>query len=104
MVLLKVSPWKGVIGLRKRGKLVHKYIGPFRVLARVGWVAYRLDLPSELNQIHIMFHVCQLQKFLVDDSAVFPFEDIQVDDRLNYIEKPVAVLDWKKKTKRNKVV
>ena len=76
MVLLKVSPWKGVIRFRKRGKLGPRFIGPFRVLARVGRVAYRLDLPVELNQIHNTFHVSQLRKCLVDESAVVPLEDI----------------------------
>ena len=51
-----------------------------------------------------MFHVSQLWKFLVDDSAVVPLEDIQVDDRLNYIKRRVAILDRKMKTLRNKVV
>ena len=57
MVLLKVSPWKGVIRFRKRGKLGPRFILPFRVVARVGKVAYRLDFPAELSQIHITFHV-----------------------------------------------
>ena len=57
MVLLKVSPWKGVIRFRKRGKLGPRFIGPFRVVARVRKVAYRLDLPAELSQIHNTFHV-----------------------------------------------
>ena len=78
MVLLKVSPWKGVIRFRKWGKLGPRYIGLFRVVARVGKVAYRLDLPVELSQIHSTFHVSQLRKCLVDDSAVVPLEDIQV--------------------------
>ena len=100
----KVSPWKGVIRFRKRGKLGPKYIGPFRVLAWVGRVAYRLDHSAELSQIHSTFHISQLQKCLVDDSAFVPLEDIQVDDHLNYIERPVAILDRKTKTLRNKVV
>lgn len=104
MVLLKVSPWKGVIRFRNRGKLGPRFIGPFKVLARVGRFAYRLDLPAELGQIHNTFHVSQLQKCLVDESATVPLEDIQVDSSLNYIEIPVAILDRKTKTLRNKVV
>ena len=57
MVLLKVSPWNGVICFRKRGKLGPQYIGQFRVIARVGKVAYQMDLPTELSQIHNTFHV-----------------------------------------------
>ena len=104
MVLLKVSPWKGVIRFRKRGKLGPGYIGPFSVMARMSKVAYRLDLPAEFSQIHNTFHVSQLQKCIVDDSAVVPMENIQVDDRLNYIKWPLAILDRKSKDLRNKRV
>ena len=76
MVLLKELPWKGVIRFRKRGKLGPRYISPFRVLACVGWVVYRLDLPEELSQIYSMFHVSQLRKCLMDDFVVVPLEDI----------------------------
>ncbi|KAJ9556692.1 hypothetical protein OSB04_011306 [Centaurea solstitialis] len=91
-VLLKVSPWKGVIRFRKRGKLGPRYIGPFTILARVGKVAYRLELPAVLGQIHSMFHVSQLRKCLADETAHIPLDDIQVDESLNYVERPVAVL------------
>ena len=72
MVLLKVSPWKGVIRFRKQGKLGPRNIGPFRVTARVDNVTYRLELPEELKQIHNTFHVSQLRKCIADDSVVVP--------------------------------
>ncbi|KAJ9548848.1 hypothetical protein OSB04_021391 [Centaurea solstitialis] len=103
-VLLKVSPWKGVIRFRKRGKLGPRFIGPFEIVARVGKVAYRLELPPELSQIHNTFHVSQLRKCLADESAHVPIDDIQVDERLNYVERPIAVLERKTKTLRNKEV
>ncbi|KAJ9565618.1 hypothetical protein OSB04_001584 [Centaurea solstitialis] len=103
-VLLKVSPWKGVIRFRKRGKLRPRYIGLFTVLARVGKVAYRLELLDVLGQIHDKFHVSQLRKFLTDESAHVPLDDIQVDESLNYIERPVAVLERKVERLRNKEI
>ena len=75
-VLLKVSPWNGVTRFRKRGKLGPRYIGPFRVIVRVGRVAYRLELPAELGQIHDTFHVSMLQKCIANESVVVPLEDI----------------------------
>ncbi|KAL4585882.1 hypothetical protein LXL04_010509 [Taraxacum kok-saghyz] len=103
-VLLKVSPWKGVIRFRKRGKLGPRYIGPYKVIARVGKVAYRLELPVELSSIHNTFHVSQLRKCIVDDTAIVPLEDIQIDERLNYVEKPIAILERKIKKLRNKEI
>ncbi|KAD4585762.1 hypothetical protein E3N88_23363 [Mikania micrantha] len=96
-VLLKVSPWKGIIRFRKRGKLSPRYIGPFPIKARVGKVAYRLDLPEELNGIHPTFHVSHLRNCLADEQAHVPLDDIEVDNRLNYIEEPVAIVDTKEK-------
>ena len=103
-VLLKVSPWKGVIRFRKWGKLGPRYIGPYQVIARIGKVAYRLELPEELSLIHDTFHVSQLRKCIVDETAVVPLEDIQIDERLNYVEKPIAILERKVKTLRNKEI
>ncbi|KAK1406142.1 hypothetical protein QVD17_41429 [Tagetes erecta] len=103
-VMLKVSPWKGVIRFRKRGKLSPRFIGPFKIIARVGKVAYRLELPEELNGIHNTFHVSYLRKCLADETACVPLNDIEVDDKLNYVEKPVAILDRKVKQLRNKII
>ncbi|KAL4580619.1 hypothetical protein LXL04_016819 [Taraxacum kok-saghyz] len=103
-VVLKVSPWKGVIRFRKRGKLGPRYIGPYRVIAHVGRVAYRLELPEELSLIHNTFHVSQLRKCIVDESPMVPLEDIQTDEQLNYVEKLIAILDRKVKKLRNKEI
>ncbi|CAH1418427.1 unnamed protein product [Lactuca virosa] len=104
MVLLKVSPWKGMIRFRKRGKLGPRYIGPFRIVARVGKVAYMLELPEELSRIHITFHVSQLRKCIMDQESVVSLDDIQVDERLNYVERPVAIMERKMKILRNKEI
>ena len=74
------------------------------MIVRVGRVAYRLELPEELGQIHDTFHVSQLRKCIADESAVVPLEDIQVDASLNYVERPVAIMDRKIKVLRNKEV
>jgi hypothetical protein len=103
-VLLKVAPWKGVIRFRQRGKLGPRFISPFKVIARVGKVVYRLELPEELEQIDNTFHVSRLRKCLADETAVVPLEDIQVDESLNYVERPIAILERKLKKLRNKEI
>ncbi|KAJ0460950.1 putative nucleotidyltransferase, Ribonuclease H [Helianthus annuus] len=103
-VMLKVSPWKGIIRFRKRGKLSPRFIGPFKILDRVGKVAYRLELPEELSGIHNTFHVSHLRKCLADDTAYVPLDDIEVDNKLNYIARPIAILDRKVKGLRNKEI
>ena len=70
MVFLKVAPWKGVVRFQQRGKLNPRYIGPFRILERIGPVAYRLELPSELSRIHNVFHVSMLKKYISDPSHI----------------------------------
>nr|GEW35343.1 putative reverse transcriptase domain-containing protein [Tanacetum cinerariifolium] len=74
MVLLKVSPWKGAVHFGKHEKLSPCYIGPFKILARVGSIAYTLELPEELKGIHSTFHVSNLKKCLAEDDVVVPID------------------------------
>ncbi|GKC96588.1 putative reverse transcriptase domain-containing protein [Tanacetum coccineum] len=93
MVMLKVSPWKGVIHFGKRGKLSPLYVGPFKIIDRVGPVAYKLELPNEIHGIHNTFHVSNLKKCLADENLIIPLEEIQLDDKLHFIEEPVEIID-----------
>ncbi|GKB93189.1 hypothetical protein Tco_0979326, partial [Tanacetum coccineum] len=77
MVMLKVSPWKGVIHFGKRGKLSPRYVGPFKVIDRIGPVVYKLELPNEFYGIHNTFHVLNLKKCLADENLIIPVEEIQ---------------------------
>nr|GEW92132.1 hypothetical protein [Tanacetum cinerariifolium] len=90
-VLLKVSPWKGVVRFRKKGKLAPRFVGSFEIIKKVGPVAYRLDLPKELNGVHDTFHVSNLKKCLVDLTLQVPLDEIQVDAKLNFMEEPVEI-------------
>ncbi|GJT21789.1 putative reverse transcriptase domain-containing protein [Tanacetum coccineum] len=93
MVMLKVSPWKDVIHFSKRGKLSPRYVGPFKIIERIGPMAYNLELPDELRGIHNTFHVSNLKKCLVDENLIIPLEEIQLDDKLHFIEEPVKIMD-----------
>ncbi|GJV62316.1 hypothetical protein Tco_1468416 [Tanacetum coccineum] len=102
-VMLKVSPWKGVIRFGKKGKLAPRYIGPFEILERIGLVAYRLRLPEELSGVHDTFHVSNLKKYLADASLHVPLDEIKVDKTLRFVEEPVEIMDHEVKSlKRSK--
>nr|GEU67069.1 retrotransposon protein, putative, Ty1-copia subclass [Tanacetum cinerariifolium] len=92
-VMLKVSPRKGVIRFRKQGKLNPRYIGPFKILERIGPVAYKLELLEELRNIHNTFYISNLKKCLSDESLVIPMKELRLDDKLNFMKEPVEVMD-----------
>ncbi|GJR44474.1 putative reverse transcriptase domain-containing protein [Tanacetum coccineum] len=92
-VMLKVSPWKGVVRFGKRGKLNPRYVGPFKLLAKVGKVAYKMELPQELSRVHHTFHVSNLKKCYADEPLVMPLEGIHVDDKLQFVEEPVEIME-----------
>ncbi|GJW56569.1 putative reverse transcriptase domain-containing protein [Tanacetum coccineum] len=81
-VMLKVSPWKGVILFGKRGKLNPRYVGPFKVLEKVGEVAYKLELTEELSRVHNTFHVSNLKKCYADEPLAVPLDGLHFDDKL----------------------
>nr|GEX03186.1 putative reverse transcriptase domain-containing protein [Tanacetum cinerariifolium] len=103
-VMLKVSPWKGVVRFGKRGKLNPRYIRHFKVLKKVGAVSYKLELPQELSRVHNTFHVSNLNKCYSDDPLVVPLEGLQVDDKLHFVKEHVESMDYKvKQLRRSRV-
>nr|GFA55287.1 putative reverse transcriptase domain-containing protein [Tanacetum cinerariifolium] len=92
-VMLKVSPWKGVVRFGKRGKLNPRYVGPFKVLERVGDVAYKLNLLKELSRVHNTFHVSNLKKCHADEPLAVPLDGLHVDDKLHFVKEPVEIMD-----------
>ncbi|GKC63481.1 putative reverse transcriptase domain-containing protein, partial [Tanacetum coccineum] len=103
-VMLKVSPWKGVIHFGKRGKLKPRYIGPFKILAKVGTLAYRLKLPEQLSQVYSTFHVSNLKKCFVEEPLAIPLDEIQIDDKLKFIKEPIKIIDQEvKRLKQSRI-
>ncbi|GJT62834.1 putative reverse transcriptase domain-containing protein [Tanacetum coccineum] len=92
-VMLNVSPCKGVVCFGKRGKLNPRYVGPFKVLERVGSIAYKLELPEELSRVHNTFHVSNLKKCYADEPLAVPLDGLHFDDKLQFVEEPVEIVD-----------
>nr|GEW32319.1 putative reverse transcriptase domain-containing protein [Tanacetum cinerariifolium] len=103
-VMLKVSPWKGVVRFGKRGKLNPRYVGPFKVLEKIGKVAYKLELPKELSRVHHTFHVSNLKKCHADEPLAVSLDGLHFDDKLHFVKEPVEIVDRKvKRLKRSRI-
>ncbi|GKC17983.1 putative reverse transcriptase domain-containing protein [Tanacetum coccineum] len=103
-VMFKVSPWKGVVRFGKRGKLNPRYVGPFKVLEKVGSIAYKLELPEELSRAHNTFHVSNLKKCYADKPLVVPLYGLHFDDKLQFVEKPIKITDREvKRLKKSRI-
>ena len=88
----------------KKGKLAPRFVGPFEITERIGKVAYRLRLPQELSNVHDTFHVSNLKKCLADPTLQVPLDEICVDEKLNFVEEPVEILEREvKKLKRSRI-
>ena len=94
-VMLKMSPWKGIIWFGKRGKLSPRFLIPFTILEKIGLQAYQLELPPEIDRIHPMFHMCYLRKCLAKEESIIPLTEIRVDNSNRCIEGPKAILERK---------
>ncbi|GJZ30459.1 putative reverse transcriptase domain-containing protein [Tanacetum coccineum] len=103
-VMLKVSPWKGVVRFGKRGKLNPRYVGPFKVLEKVGEVAYKLDLPEELSRVHNTFHVSNLKKCHANEPLAVQLDGLHLDDKLHFGEEPFEIVGREvKRLKRSRI-
>ncbi|XP_038874243.1 uncharacterized protein LOC120066978 [Benincasa hispida] len=103
-VFHKLSPWKGILRFRRKGKLSPRYIKPYEIVERVGLAAYRLALPKELARIHDVFHVPMLRKYVLNPTHVFPEQPVQLKENMSYEEEPVEILDRKEQVLRNKMI
>jgi len=104
MVFLKVAPWKHVIRFGMKGKLAPRYIGPYKIIERIGTVAYRILLPPHLDRIHNVFHVSMLRKADLDPTRILPQIPMEVREDLTMEVQPVQIMDRSIKELRNKKV
>ncbi|GJY74549.1 putative reverse transcriptase domain-containing protein [Tanacetum coccineum] len=103
-VMLKVSPWKGVVRFGERRKLNPRYVRPFKVLEKIRTIAYKLELPQELSRVHNTFHVSNLKKCYSDEPLAVLLEGLHVDDKLHFVEEPVEIMDQEvKRLKQSRI-
>nr|GFA32559.1 putative reverse transcriptase domain-containing protein [Tanacetum cinerariifolium] len=86
-----------------RRKPLEFQVGPFKVLGKVGTVAYRLELPQQLSRVHSTFHVSNLKKCLSDEPLVIPLDELHINDKLRFVEERVEIMDreikWLRKSR-----
>jgi hypothetical protein len=104
MVYLKVSPMKGIRRFGVKGKLSPRYIGPFQILSQNRGVAFELELPKKLAQVHNVFHVSQLRKCLKVPDEPISHEELELQADLTYVEKPAKILEENWKRLRNRAI
>jgi hypothetical protein len=103
-VYLKVSPMRGMKRFKVKGKLSPRYIDPFKILERKGEVAYQLELPGSLSDVHDVFHISQLKKCLRVPEEQLPMEELNVNEDLTYSEYPVRILETSRRITRSKII
>jgi hypothetical protein len=103
-VYLKMSPMRGLHRFKVRDKVAPRFIGPFKILEKRGEVAYQLELPSQLSNVHDVFHVSQLKKCLWVPEEQIPMKDLHAKEDLSYQEYPVKILETSERVTRNKKI
>ncbi|XP_040939873.1 uncharacterized protein [Gossypium hirsutum] len=104
LAFLKVPPWKKILRFGQKGKLNPRFIRPYPILKRVGPVAYQLELPPELDQIHYVFHVSMLRQYHSDPARIVSTEEIKVRPNLTFKKETIQILDCDVKVLRRKSV
>jgi hypothetical protein len=103
-VFLKVSPMRGVMRFGKKGKLSPRFIGPFKIIQKVGKLAYRIALPPDLIGTHDVFHVSMLRKYIANPDVIVEYEPLEIQEGLTYVEEPVKIVDKKEQVLRTKTI
>ena len=103
-LLLRVSPIKGVVRFGTKGKLSPRYIGPFLILTRIGKLAYRLDLSESTREVHNVFHVSILRKYLRDPEHEIVLEPLSLKRDLTFESRPIRILEESERVLRHRTI